>query len=66
MSDVTDVNHRAVHLLDRYIVERCDCVRAAVETYGKFAFANFRSAAGKGEVLCINGIADVERRKALG
>ena len=29
--DVADVNRRAVHLLDRHIVERGDGVRAAVE-----------------------------------
>ncbi len=66
MGDVADVNHRAVYLLDRDVVKRGDRVRAAVESDDEFALPDFGCASRQSQILRVDRVADVERRKAFG
>ena len=61
VSDVADVNHRAVYLFDRNVIERGDGVGTAVDVDDEFGRADLRRAGRKREVLRVNRIADIER-----
>src|SRR5258708_8794733 len=63
---VAHVDHRSVHLFERYVVEATDRLNSTVETDGIVLLADPRLARGKSEVLGIDGIADVAGRKSLG
>ena len=61
VSDVADVNHRTVYLLDRNVVQRRDRVGTAVDVDNEFGLADLRRASRKREILRVNRITDIER-----
>ena len=65
MGDVANINHRAVDLLDRNVVDRGDGVGTAVETNDEFVLGNFCCASRQCQVLRINCVADIERRETF-
>ena len=62
LRDVADVDHRAVHFLDREVVEVEDGVRAAVEPHAVFSAADLGRARREHDVLRRESAADVGRR----
>ena len=65
MRHVPDVNHRAVYLLDRDVVQRGDSVGVAVDIDDELALADFRRASRQGEILRVDCVAHIERRETF-
>ncbi len=65
VSYVAHVDDAAVHGLDRQIVERSECLRAAVHLDVVFARADFCGTAWQDQVLRVDGVDDVDRSQSL-
>ena len=66
MSDVLHVNRRAIHGLDRQIIQFLDGLRAAVHLYVVLKHPELCSARRENQILRIDGIYDVHRGKPFG
>ena len=64
--NIADVNRRAVHRLDRHVIERLGEFRAAVQADRIFLLADFRGARRKNQALRVDGGGDIRRRDAVG
>src|ERR1019366_4468367 len=66
VGDVTQVNRRAVHRLDRQVVQIGDGLRTAVHLDLIFQRPDLGRAAGSNQVLRVNGVDDVGGREPVG
>ncbi len=62
---IADVNHRAVHLLDRQIIQHLQDLRAGVEPHVVFAVANFLRAGWQDHILYVDRVAYVDGRQTF-
>ena len=65
MADIAKVDCRAVHLLDRDVVELLDRRGLRVHAHNILAAADLRIARGHREVLGVDRVGDVGRREAV-
>ena len=61
LGDVADVNHRAVHLLDRQIVQDLQDLGAGVEPHIVFAVADLLCAGWEDDILHVDRVAYIGR-----
>ena len=66
LRDVTDIDHGAVHLPDRKVVEGCHNLGTAVQSHAVFPRADLRAAGRQDQVLRIHGVRHIGRGQAFG
>ena len=65
LSDIANVNDRAIHLFDRQIVQHLQNFRTGIQPHVVFAVADFLCAGRQDDILRVDRVADINGRQSF-